>query len=127
MSDFTSNFWSIYIAAISVVSVLACALLLWLSGKTKVMSSKDNTTGHVWDGDLREMNNPLPRWWVWLFVLTIVFAAFYFYMYPGLGTYPGAAGWTSTGQHAAEVKKGDETVAPLYAKFTGIKFKRIKA
>ena len=121
MSDFTSNFWSIYVTAISVVSVLACALLLWLSGKAKVMSSTDNTTGHVWDGDLREMNNPLPRWWVWLFVITIAFAGFYFYMYPGLGSYAGAAGWSSVGQHTTEVKKGDDEVAPLYAKFTSMK------
>lgn len=125
MSDFTSNFWSIYVLAITVVSVLACALLLWLSGKTKVMSSTDNTTGHVWDGDLREMNNPLPRWWVWLFVITIVFAGFYFYMYPGLGTYGGAAGWSSAGQHANEVKKGDDEVAPLYAKFTSMKLEEV--
>jgi hypothetical protein len=47
--------------------------LLWFSGKAKAMTANDNTTGHVWDGDLREMNNPLPRWWVWLFVITIVF------------------------------------------------------
>jgi hypothetical protein len=74
MSDFTSNFWSLYVGGITIVSILACALLLWFSGKAKAMTANDNTTGHVWDGDLREMNNPLPRWWVWLFVITIIFA-----------------------------------------------------
>jgi len=121
MSDFTSNFWSIYVAAITVVSIVACLVLLWFSGKAKVMSSSDNTTGHVWDGDLREMNNPLPRWWAWLFVITVIFALGYLALYPGLGTYAGKFGWSSTGQHQAEVDKGNADVAPLYAKFMAMK------
>jgi cytochrome c oxidase cbb3-type subunit 3 len=96
-------------------------VLLWFSGKTKTMSTADNTTGHVWDGDLREMNNPLPRWWVWLFVMTVLFAVFYLVMYPGLGSNPGQLGWTSTGQHAVEMDKGQKEVAPLYAKFAAMK------
>ena len=121
MSDFTSNFWSIYVTGITIVGILACLLLLWFSGKAKAMTANDNTTGHVWDGDLREMNNPLPRWWVWLFVITIVFALVYLVLYPGLGNYAGKLGWSSTGQHAAEVAKGDAEVAPLYAKFSAMK------
>jgi cytochrome c oxidase cbb3-type subunit 3 len=120
MSDFTSNFWSVYVAGITLVSVLACALLLWFSGKAKAMTASDNTTGHVWDGDLREMNNPLPRWWVWLFVITIVFAGAYFAIYPGLGSFSGNAKWTSVGQYEAEVAKGNAEVAPLYAKFAAM-------
>jgi len=121
MSDFTSNFWSMFVAGVTGVSILACLLLLWFSGKARVMTSHDNTTGHVWDGDLREMNNPLPRWWAWLFVLTILFAFVYLALYPGLGTYGGKLGWTSTGQHQAELDKGNQEVAPLYAKFTSMK------
>lgn len=121
MSDFTSNFWSLFVAGITIVSILACLLLLWFSGKAKAMTASDNTTGHVWDGDLREMNNPLPRWWVWLFVLTIVFAFIYLALYPGLGTYAGKLAWTSTGQHQAEVDKGNAEVAPLFAKFSAMK------
>lgn len=121
MSDFTSNFWSIYVTAITVVSILACALLLWFSGKAKAMTANDNTTGHIWDGDLREMNNPLPRWWVWLFVITIVFALAYLAMYPGLGTFGGKLGWSSLGQYQAEVAKGNAEVGPMYAKFLAMK------
>ncbi len=121
MSDFTSNFWSVYVAGITVVSILACLLLLWFTGKAKAMTASDNTTGHVWDGDLREMNNPLPRWWAWLFVITIVFALVYLVMYPGLGAYSGKLGWTSTGQHQSEVDKGNAETAPLYAKFMAMK------
>jgi cytochrome c oxidase cbb3-type subunit III len=121
MSDFTSNFWSIYVTAITVVGIVACALLLWFSGKAKAMTANDNTTGHIWDGDLREMNNPLPRWWVWLFVITIVFAFVYLAMYPGLGNFAGKLGWTQAGQYQAEIDKGNREVAPLYARFTAMK------
>ena len=121
MSDFTSNFWSIYVSGITIVSIVACLLLLIMTGKSTGMSASDNTTGHVWDGDLREMNNPLPRWWAWLFVITIVFSFVYLALYPGLGTYGGKLGWTSVGQHQAEVDKGNAEVAPLYAKFSAMK------
>lgn len=120
MSDFTSNFWSVYITGITLVSILACGVLLWLTGKTKSMSQSDNTTGHVWDEDLREMNNPLPRWWVWLFVITLVFALAYLYMYPGLGSHKGSLGWSETSQYQAEVAQGNADVAPLYARFTAM-------
>jgi cytochrome c oxidase cbb3-type subunit III len=121
MSDFTSNFWSSFVAITTIVSIVACLLLLWFSGKARAMTANDNTTGHVWDGDLREMNNPLPRWWVWLFIITVVFAGVYLALYPGLGNNPGRLGWTSIGQHKAEMEKGQKEVAPLYAKFTSMK------
>ncbi len=123
MSDFTSNFWSVFVAGVTLVSILACALLLWFSGKAKVMTVGDNTTGHVWDGDLREMNNPLPRWWVWLFVITIVFSLAYLVIYPGLGSYAGALTekWSQKDQYEKEVAKGNAEVAPLYAKFAAMK------
>jgi cytochrome c oxidase cbb3-type subunit 3 len=95
--------------------------LLWFSGKAKAMTASDNTTGHVRDGDLREMNNPLPRWWAWLFVITIIFSLAYLALYPGLGTYAGKFAWTSTGQHQSEMEKGNAEVAPLYAKFSSMK------
>ncbi len=122
MSDFTSNFWSIYVAGITLVSILACALLVWLTSKVKAPTADDNTTGHVWDGDLREMNNPLPRWWVWLFIITIVFSLAYLVVYPGLGSYPGmlTEKWTQKGQYEKEVAKGNAEVAPLYAKFAAM-------
>ena len=84
MSDFFSSGWAIYVAAVTLAGIVACLLLLIIAARRKVMSS-DNTTGHVWDDDLRELNNPLPRWWMGLFVLTIVFSLAYLVFYPGLG------------------------------------------
>ena len=118
MSDFTSNFWSIYVTAISIVGILACLVLLWVAGTKKVAAGGgDNTTGHVWDEDLREMNNPLPRWWVGLFILTVLFSLGYLYAYPGLGSYKGALAWSSSGQYDSEVTKADQALAPVYARF----------
>jgi len=120
MSDFTNDFWSLYVAGLTLVSIIACAILLWISGTTKVNAAADNTTGHVWDGDLKEMNNPLPKWWVYLFIITVVFALAYGALYPMFGKYQGALGWSSQGQHQAEVKKVQEAIAPLYARFTSM-------
>lgn len=118
MSDFTSSFWPIFITVISLGGVLGCALLLWLTSKIKAVSpNADNTNGHVWDETLREMNNPLPRWWVWLFVITIVFSLFYFAAYPALGIYAGKLGWSQVGQYEQEMEAANKTIAPLYAKF----------
>ncbi len=120
MSDFTDPFWSIYITVFTVAGIVSCLLLLWFSGKAKAMTASDNTTGHVWDGDLREMNNPLPRWWAWLFVITVVFALVYLALYPGLGQYAGKLGWSEKDQYEKEVAKGAAEVAPLYAKFSAM-------
>ena len=117
MSDFTSNFWSIYVAGITVVGILACLLLLIFTARKKVVSASDNTTGHVWDEDLTEMNNPLPRWWMWLFVITIVFGFAYLAAYPGLGAFTGKLNWTQKGEYEAEVQKTAEQWAPQYARF----------
>ena len=119
MSDFTSNFWSVFITAITLGGIVGCLLLLWFSGQTKAMTLNDNTTGHVWDEDLREMNNPLPRWWVGLFIITCLFGFAYLYLYPGLGSYEGSLKWTQVGQLDKELAKGNEQVAPIYAAFAG--------
>lgn len=118
MSDFINNGWSMYISAVVIFGLVACLALLIVASKRKAMAS-DNTTGHVWDGDLRELNNPLPRWWMGLFVITVVFSGLYLVLYPGLGNFGGKLGWSSSGQWEAEQAKAQATMAPLYAKFTG--------
>jgi len=134
MSDFTSDFWSVYVTVLTLVSIAACALLLYRLGKMKVQPAPKqaagggvDTTGHVWDQDLAEYNNPLPRWWMWLFYITIVFGLGYLALYPGLGKTPGALGWTSRGAYASEVKEADATVAPLYARYLAMDLKAVAA
>jgi cytochrome c oxidase cbb3-type subunit 3 len=118
MSDFTSNFWSVYVLALTLIGILGCLILLWVTARKKVVPRADNTTGHVWDEDLREMNNPMPRWWMWLFVLTIVFGLGYLVVYPGLGTYAGTLGWSSRAEYTDEMAQAQRELEPLYARFT---------
>jgi cytochrome c oxidase cbb3-type subunit 3 len=118
MSDFFSNGWSIYVALATLGGLAACLVLLFIAARRRVMAG-DNTTGHVWDEDLRELNNPLPRWWMGLFVLTVFFSFGYLLFYPGLGSAEGSLKWSSTGEHAADVAKARAAVAPVYAEFKG--------
>jgi len=114
MSDFFASGWSVFVAAAAIAGLLACVALLVYASRRKPMAG-DNTTGHVFDGDLVEMNNPLPMWWIVLFVLTVVFALAYVYAFPGLGSAPGALGWTSRGELAADQARAAETTAKAYA------------
>ena len=84
MSQFTSSFWDLYIGVISVVSIVACAVFLKLQRVRR--SGETETSGHTWDEDLTEYNNPLPRWWAWLFYIRIAFGLGYLALYPGLGS-----------------------------------------
>ena len=131
MSDFTSDFWSVYVAALTLISILACGVLLFVMGRMRVKPPAQqepaghDTTGHVWDEDLAEYNNPLPRWWMWLFYITIVYSLGYLVFYPGLGKIPGIFGWTSAGAYTSEVRASDETVRPLYAKYLAMDVKQV--
>ncbi|MFN3731900.1 cytochrome-c oxidase, cbb3-type subunit III [Comamonas testosteroni] len=120
MSDFINNFWSVYVAAITLIGIFGCLLLLILVASKKVVPSSDNTTGHVWDEDLRELNNPMPKWWMGLFVITVVFSLGYLVVYPGLGGFGGKLDWSQTGAYDKEMAKAKADLEPLYAKFTSM-------
>jgi cytochrome c oxidase cbb3-type subunit 3 len=83
--------------------------------------------GHVWDETLEEYNNPMPKWWSWLFVITVIFALVYLALYPGLGKFPGLLGWTSVGQYKIERERMDATVQPMFAKYQGMDVKVLAA
>ena len=119
MSQFTSSFWDYYIGVISVVSILACGVLLLAQSKRRVAGGESETTGHTWDEDLGEYNNPLPSWWMWLFWITIVFALAYLALYPGLGSFAGYLKWTQVGQLEQENAQANAQFGPLYEKFAG--------
>jgi cytochrome c oxidase cbb3-type subunit 3 len=118
MSEFTSVFWDVFIAAISLASIVGCAVFLKVQSVRRVVEAE--TSGHTWDEDLTEYNNPLPRWWAWLFYLTIVFSLAYLVLYPGLGSYTGALGWSQVGQFEKEMRSADARFGPLYEKFSAL-------
>ena len=128
MSDFNSEFWSFYVAVITLVSILACGVLLWrLSTKRLPAGQKAGTMGHVWDENLQEYNNPLPRWWMWLFYITIVFGLVYLALYPGLGSFPGILKWSSHKQYEGEQAAAKEKYEPIYAKYAAMPIPAVAA
>ncbi|MBL8532518.1 MAG: cytochrome-c oxidase, cbb3-type subunit III [Betaproteobacteria bacterium] len=127
MSDFTSDFWSLYVALITVVSIVGCGIFLKALSSKRVPGSKVETMGHVWDGDLEEYNNPLPKWWMWLFYITLVFGAIYLALYPGLGSYKGAYNWSSTGQYDTEQVRAQERFGPIFEKFQKMELEQVAA
>lgn len=135
MSDFSSGLWHWYITIPTLLGIAGCAWLLWTMGKHRATDpiksvgggESVESTGHVWDEDLRELNNPLPRWWVGLFVISIVFGLGYLAIFPGLGSYEGNSGWTSTGAHQAEVAEAAQQLAPLYARFEQAEIQALQA
>lgn len=120
MSDFSSNFWAAFVGIVTAVSIVGVLIFLRSQSTRKV--SKDaqgNTTdtGHVWDGDLRELNNPMPRWWLGMFYLGIIFGVCYLALYPGLGAYKGLNGYSTKQEYQEELNRVDAAVKPLYATF----------
>ena len=115
-----TSFWNWWVIIITVGTILAC---FWLLQWTKGISNRDEegdgtgTTGHVWDEDLVELNNPLPRWWLQLFYITIAFAFIYLALFGGLGNIPGFLGWSQEGQYEAEVKAATEAQEAIFARY----------
>ncbi|MBK9217159.1 MAG: cytochrome-c oxidase, cbb3-type subunit III [Uliginosibacterium sp.] len=116
MSDFVSDFWHYYVTGLVVLSVAFCIWIL-ASNMTKRSPGPVSLHDHIWDETLQEYNHPLPRWWMYLFWLTLFFAIGYYFLYPGLGNLPGKIGWTSVGQYQEEMKKADEQFKPIYDKY----------
>ncbi len=128
MSDFTSNFWNWWVIVLTVAGIAYCAFLLLATGSMKVKpGASPELTGHTWDGDLAEYNNPLPRWWMWLFWITIAFGIVYLVLFPGLGKAPGVLGWTSSGAHRQESAEADAKTKPLYDKYLAMDLKQVAA
>ncbi len=130
MSDFFNGGWGIYIAVVTGVGIIWCLYLLFSQRKTNVTYEADGSvadTGHVWDDDLRELNNPLPRWWMWMFVLSCIFAIVYLVLYPGMGTYEGSLGYTTRNAHEASVVQANQQLKPVYAKYMSMDAKQVAA
>ena len=113
-----NSVWSWYIIIGTVVSLLAC---LWLVAWTNRQRASDEeikeSESHVWDEDIRELNNPLPMWWLWLFVLTVIWSAGYLIYYPGLGNYAGVAKWSQEDQYDREVAAAEAAYGPMFASY----------
>lgn len=128
-----STFWSGWIIILTVGNILACLWLIWWTMRRRGdEAAQGDVTGHTWDGNLQEYNNPLPRWWLWLFYLTLIFAAVYLALFPGLGQFKGVLGWSSScqtpwapeqcreSQWEKEMAKAKQKYDPIYEKYAAV-------
>ncbi|HPT50913.1 MAG TPA: cytochrome-c oxidase, cbb3-type subunit III [Accumulibacter sp.] len=126
MNDFVNQFWNWYVILLVLISIVACGVLLWTQSSPPP-AGKVDTTGHVWDETLEEYNNPLPKWWMWLFYITVIFGLVYCALFPALGAYQGILNWSSGGQHAKEIEKVDAQIKPMYDKYLKMDLKALAA
>ena len=101
-----ASFWSYWIIILTTVTIVGITWILFANRKREQQST-EKTTGHVYDG-IEEFDNPLPAWWFYMFVITIVWGVGYLIVYPGMGNFAGAIGWTQVGQYDKEVAKAEE-------------------
>ena len=113
-----SSVWSWWVIIGTVGSMLACVwLIAWTNRQRASKEEIAESESHVWDEDVRELNNPLPMWWLWLFILTIIWSVGYLIYYPGLGSYAGSSYWSQESQYDAEVAAAEARYGPIFAKY----------
>ncbi|RTZ41030.1 cytochrome-c oxidase, cbb3-type subunit III [Candidimonas sp. SYP-B2681] len=118
MSDFVSSFWSYFIGVIALGGIAFCVILLF-SQRAWLKSDVDplGNTGHVWDGDLTELNNPIPRWWTVMYLGLCVVALAVLFLYPGVGAYKGTLEYSAAKQVKAEQLALNEQIKPVFQRF----------
>ncbi len=113
-------FWNWYVIILTVLFIFGCLwLITWSTQQSPDDVAEDETLGHKWDDNIQELNHPAPRWWLYLFYLTIVFAVGYLVAYPGLGNLKGTLGWTQEGQYEKEMQAATERYKSVYDAFSG--------
>jgi cytochrome c oxidase cbb3-type subunit III len=115
---FVSEFWSWFIIVPTILGILGCfGLIFWLGSGAPAKKDSDGnaeTMGHTWDGDLQEYNNPLPKWWLNMFYITLVFGLVYLALYPGLGSFEGLLKETQYTQYKTEMDSAESTYGPMF-------------
>jgi cytochrome c oxidase cbb3-type subunit III len=108
----------IFVTVMVLANIGAALWLIWWTARGSGNVSPQETT-HVWDDDLTEYNNPLPRWWLWMFLLSIAFGLGYLIVFPGLGNFPGLAHWTEVSQYQQEDQAARRLLEQRFAAFNG--------
>lgn len=113
--------WHWYVAIFVIANILACLwLIAWTTRQGDSSKESMDTLDHTWDGDLKERNNPLPRWWLYLFVGSIVWGFGYLVWYPGLGDYKGMGEWSQVAQYNAERERVDAIYQETFERFAAM-------
>ncbi len=122
-----SSFWHWWVVLLTLGNIVFIAWLIrYTARRNPGEPAEGETTGHVYDGDLTEYNRPMPRWWLWMFWATIVFALVYLVLFPGLGNYSGVLGWSSTAQYEREVEQVEERLAPIFERYAAMEIDQLQ-
>ena len=118
-----ASFWSYWIIILTTVTIVGISWILFANRKREQQST-EKTTGHIYDG-IEELDNPLPAWWFYMFVITIVWGIGYLIVYPGMGNYAGAIGWTQVGQYDREVAAAEEKYRDMRDRYLALPVEEI--
>ncbi len=116
MADFVSGFWNVYVMGLVLLSLLFCAFIF----ATNMTGRKEGPVqlhGHVWDENIAEYNNPLPRWWLYLAWVTVFFSVGYLVIYPGFGNNQGFFNWSQRGQYEKEMDAAEKNYGPIFNQY----------
>ena len=123
-----TTFWAWFVAAGTIAFILWAVWLIYWSAQQGPQGKEDeDLVGHKWDGDLEEWNNPAPKWWLYLYFITIIWAIGYMIAYPGIGAFEGLLGWSQEGQYEAEMEAAAAKYDPIYERFAGMDFEALAA
>ena len=122
-----SMFWSAWVIVLTLTNIGLVCWVLFANKKVAVSDEEEpenKTTGHVYDG-IEEYDNPLPKWWFQMFVATLIFAAIYLILYPGMGNYPGLLkimGLPASNLESweREMQLADEKYGEVFAKYAAM-------
>ena len=118
-----SSFWSMWIIILTTITIVGITWILFANRKREQQPA-DKTTGHEYDG-IQEYDNPLPAWWFYMFVITIVWGIGYLVLYPGMGNFPGILGWTQLDQHSREVAAADDKFRAMRDRYLALPVEEI--
>lgn len=117
MTSFTDGFWNMLVFICSVGGIVVLFLFVKAYSEDRRSGESVETMGHTWDGDLAELNNPLPRWWLNMFYITMIWGVVYLLLYPGVGTHAMLLGWSQVKQYEEQMAAAEERYGPLYERF----------
>ena len=121
-----STAMSWYVIIGTVLSLLGCFwLIVWTNRQRASDEEIAESESHVWDENIRELNNPLPKWWLYLFIITIVGSGLYLLLYPGLGTWDGVLDWSQEAQYEAQIEAAEERYGPMFARFGSMPYEEL--
>jgi len=123
-----STAMSWYVIIGTVLSLAACFwLIVWTNRQRQSDAAIKEAESHVWDENIRELNNPLPMWWLYLFIITIAGSVVYLLLLPGLGNFDGALGWSQESRYEQQMAAAEERYGPLFARFGAMEYDELVA